>query len=269
MKVFYNEGQVFPIKKVPLDKIPLLVKLWRENSKLEFLDFPLLSNEDLCLAHSSKYVEGLFKGSVRNGFGNQNPKIAECERYQVSNFVAAAFSALEEGIAVSPTAGFHHATYDFSGMYCVFNALMIAAIKMKKEGKVKKVGILDLDFHYGDGTDHIVDTLSIDYVSHWGFAKNWVPSSFLFFQNLSKGLEKMKDCDIILYQAGMDMYKNDPNGGLLSEEDLRKRDRMVFEFAHKNKIPLVWTLAGGYTELNFLVSLHNITMEECLKVYAK
>lgn len=87
--------------------------------------------------------------------------------------------------------------------------------------------------------------------------------------NLKKGLESMKNCEIILYQAGMDMFKDDPKGGLLTVDELRMRDRIVFEWAKSNNIPLVWCLAGGYTELNFLVSLHNMTMEECLKVFKK
>lgn len=133
----------------------------------------------------------------------------------------------------------------------------------------KKIGILDLDFHYGDGTDNIISKLQINYINHWGFAKNWVPNSFLFFNELNKGLESMKDCDIVFYQAGMDMFKDDPRGGLLTEEELRKRDRIVFEWAKKNQKPLVWCLAGGYTEMEKLVGLHHITMEECLAVYSR
>lgn len=54
---------------------------------------------------------------------------------------------------------------------------------------------------------------------------------------------------------------------LLSEDELRKRGRIAFEWARKNNKPIVWNLAGGYTEMNKVVSLHNITMQECLQVY--
>lgn len=267
MKVFYNPLQYKKIPKVPTDKIPSLVDIWKKNPIIEILDYDLLTKEDLYLAHSEKYVNGIMNGSIRNGFGSQDPAIGIMELYQVSSFVAAARECLKTGIACSPTAGFHHATYDFSGMFCVFNGLMVAAEKLKKEGLVNKVGILDLDFHYGDGTDDIISKIGADYITHWGFYKNWVPSSALFFVNLKKGLETMKHCDVIFYQSGMDMFKDDPRGGLLTAEELRKRDHIVFAFAKLHNIPICWTLAGGYTELNFLVGLHHMTMEEALKIY--
>lgn len=267
MKVFYNPKQYKKVYRVPLEKIPRLVELWTQNQQIQIVDYIPLVQADLYSVHSKKYVDGIFDGTIQNGFGNQNPAIAQMELYQVSSFVAAAKQALVDKIACSPTAGFHHATYDFSGMYCVFNGLMMAAETLKKQNLVNKVGILDLDFHYGDGTEDIIKKLDLDYIVHWGFYQNWVPSSFLFFQKLIQGLERMKDCDIILYQAGMDMYKDDPNGGLLTVEELRKRDALVFQWAKAHNKPIVWTLAGGYTDIDFLVSLHHITMEEALKVF--
>jgi acetoin utilization deacetylase AcuC-like enzyme len=55
--------------------------------------------------------------------------------------------------------------------------------------------------------------------------------------------------DILLYQAGADPLRDDPYSPLdLSHADLQERDRMVFEFAKKNSLPLTWVLAGGYTK---------------------
>lgn len=248
-----------------MKKVSILVEKWKDLPQVEFSDFSLLPREELYKVHDKSHVDGLFKGEVRNGFGNNNPDYAERDLWQVSNFFAAAKESLINRVSCSPTAGFHHATYNYSGMYCIFNGLMLTAVKLHDEMNVKKIGILDLDFHYGDGTDDIIHKLNINYINHWGFAKNWVPSVHLFFLRLQQGLNSMKDCDIILYQAGADMYKHDPNGGILLEEEMRKRDQMVFEWCQKNNKPIVWCLAGGYTPMEKLVSLHDTTMQECLK----
>ena len=73
--------------------------------------------------------------------------------------------------------------------------------------------------------------------------------------------------DLILYQAGVDCHVDDPLGGVLTTEEMRLRDRMMFEGAKKRGIPLVFNLAGGYqTPVSKVVSLHVNTMEECLTI---
>jgi acetoin utilization deacetylase AcuC-like enzyme len=213
-------------------------------------------------------VNGLFLGKVTNGFGDQDPAKALSDLYQVSNYYWGCKRALTEKIVCSPVAGFHHSTYNYAGKFCIFNGLLYAAVRLKEEGLINKVGIIDLDFHYGDGTDDIIHRLGIQYIRHWGFAKNWVPSGVLFLNNLKRALDSFNGCDIIMYQAGMDMFKDDPLGGLLTEDELVKRDLLVFEWAKANGKPICWNLAGGYTSpLTRLVALHNETMNCALKIY--
>ena len=82
----------------------------------------------------------------------------------------------------------------------------------------------------------------------------------------------MRDCDVILYQAGADPHVNDPFGGFLTTEQLRERDRLVFEAAHSLGIPIAWNLAGGYQEdkgggIQAVLDIHNNTMIECVSRY--
>ena len=71
----------------------------------------------------------------------------------------------------------------------------------------------------------------------------------------------MKDCDVILYQAGADPHVNDPLGGWLTTQQLHERDRLVFEAAAELGIPAAWNLAGGYqTPLNKVLTIHDNTM---------
>jgi acetoin utilization deacetylase AcuC-like enzyme len=74
--------------------------------------------------------------------------------------LSAARCAIECGIACAPVSGFHHAGYDTAAMFCTFNGLMVAAISALQGPGIKRVLILDLDFHYGNGTD--------DLSSAWG-----------------------------------------------------------------------------------------------------
>jgi acetoin utilization deacetylase AcuC-like enzyme len=68
---------------------------------------------------------------------------------------------------------------------------------------------------------------------------------------LEEGLARLRAWgrpNLLLYQAGADPYREDPYSPLdLGEEDLRARDRRVFEFARGEGVPLAWVLAGGYT----------------------
>ena len=71
-------------------------------------------------------------------------------------------------------------------------------------------------------------------------------------------------------------HVRDPLGGYLDGDDLRRRDRAVFESMRSRGIPVAWNLAGGYQEsttdgvrsIRAVLDIHDATMEECLKVYA-
>ena len=59
--------------------------------------------------------------------------------------------------------------------------------------------------------------------------------------------------------------REDPLGGCLSTEQMRQRDRQVFE-SFKGK-PLVWNLAGGYQKdasggIEPVLALHRNTVQE-------
>jgi acetoin utilization deacetylase AcuC-like enzyme len=77
---------------------------------------------------------------------------------------------------------------------------------------------------------------------------------------------------LVLYQAGADTHVDDPLGGLLTTEQMRERDRIMFSVAHELGIPLAWNLAGGYQvepdgSIPKVVQLHLNTFEEALKVW--
>lgn len=246
-------------------------ELFRNNSSVEiFSNWSPISREDFYLSHDQNYVNKVLDLVGYNGFDNKNPNVAKSLPYSSGSFYHAALHALKYGVAMSPTSGFHHAKYASGGSFCTFNGLTIAAQLLKKKRKVKKVGIIDFDNHYGNGTVDIIEHLKLKYISHlsYGFYADKYKSSEIWLYNLKKDLHRFKDCDILFYQAGADAHINDPLGGDLTTEQMKQRDAIVFEFAKSNKIPIVWNLAGGYQEdFNKVLELHENTLKECIAIY--
>lgn len=163
----------------------------------------------------------------------------------------------------APVSGFHHAGYDFGGGFCTFNGLALAAI-VADEFELNP-GIVDCDQHYGNGTDDILTTLDRTDIPHFTYGHGYgrKEKSEQFLKDLPGILyTQFETCGVLLYQAGMDPFIDDPLGGCLTEEQLQTRDRIVFEFAKDNNIPVVWCLAGGYTKpFSTVLRLHENTFK--------
>lgn len=101
---------------------------------------------------------------IPNGFGSHSPELATSLPWTSGALLSASRKALDNGfVAVAPVAGFHHARFDCGGGFCTFNGILVAAAVLLKEGKVARVGILDLDMHFGDGSEDIIKQLRLDY----------------------------------------------------------------------------------------------------------
>lgn len=165
---------------------------------------------DMARAHDPAYVDGILSGRIRNGFGNTSATVAASLSLTSGAMLAAAREALRNGmVAVAPCSGFHHAGYAESAGYCTFNGLMVTALALRAAREAGRVGILDFDMHYGDGTDRIIEQLRIDWIVHHseGKAGSGLPEDAEPFLARIDGIVKtMRDCDVILYQAGADPH---------------------------------------------------------------
>ena len=124
-----------------------------------------LTADEMALAHNRSHVDAILECRAPNGFGNRLPSVADSLPWTTGSFVAAArAAALNRGAACSPTSGFHHAEFCSSMGFCTFNGLAIAAIILREEGLVKRIGIADFDAHYGNGTADIIERLGLDHV---------------------------------------------------------------------------------------------------------
>jgi acetoin utilization deacetylase AcuC-like enzyme len=103
--------------------------------------------------------------------------------------------------------------------------------------------------HDGDGTDAILDRLGArGWVTHFNTGARWgLPAEAKdFLAALPDVARSMRDCDVVLFQAGADPHVEDPLGGWLTTPELRARDRLVFESFASLGVPVAWNLAGGY-----------------------
>lgn len=209
-----------------------------------------VSVEQFGLAHAPQFVADVLYGRRENGFGNHLPAVSATLPYTSGAMLSAAREALNNRLgAVAPCSGFHHAGYDFAGGFCTFNGLMVTATVLLDEGLVSKVGVLDCDQHWGNGTDDIIDRLHLKgQVVHYGPTREFgtTARAETFLAKIPQLLDLFMDCDLVLYQAGADPHINDPLGGWLTTEQLYRRDRSVLMGLRQRGIPIAWNLAGGY-----------------------
>lgn len=237
--------------------------------------------------HDPAHVDAVLDLKTNNGFDNRSEAVAKSLPFTTGSMLAAALDALATGkIACSPTSGFHHATYDQCMGFCTFNGLMVTADYLLRDRQVRKVGILDLDHHYGNGTDDIIDRLGLhEQVTHYTIGAEEIQFRSTndkgktgaedFLDRLPNIMELyFADCDILLYQAGADLWEEDPYAwfGGLSIDQLKKRDDIVFEFTKHNKLPVAWNFAGGYKRdenggIQPVLDIHTNTLDTANKHY--
>lgn len=142
----------------------------------------------------------------------------------------------------------------------------------------ERVAIIDVDYHYGDGTDDILAKTGLAAnVMHVSFGKDFKrPDQATAYLDRMRGLKTdlaRFAPSLILYSAGVDTHIEDPLGGLLSTEEIFERDETMFTVAKGLSIPIVFNLAGGYQKdadggISKVVKLHLGTFSAALRVYS-
>lgn len=134
-----------------------------------------------------------------------------------------------------------------------------------------RVSILDYDYHYGDGTDDILDALQCEGILHITAGKDWTRAeqASAFLAEIPRHLDAMADCGVVLYQAGADPHVDDPLGGSLTTTQMAQRDWRVFSGLRERRTPVTWVLAGGYqTPLSKVIDLHVNSMRAVLAAHS-
>jgi acetoin utilization deacetylase AcuC-like enzyme len=226
--------------------------------------------EWLYLAHDPAHVDRIVAGRLpadelrRLGLPWSLELVARA-RAGVYGTVMAASAALRHGVAGNLAGGAHHALRDRAQAYCLFNDLAIAIELLRREGRIRRPFVLDLDVHQGDGTaamfvsDPMVFTFSIhaegNFPAHkqrgsfdLGLRDGCEDEEYLaaLERHLLPALESHRP-DLVLYQAGVDALAEDRIGRLaLTREGLARRDARVFAACEQAGAAIAITLGGGY-----------------------
>jgi len=199
----------------------------------------------------------------------------------------AARAALEDGIATNLAGGTHHAARAEGSGYCVFNDLAVTACAMRAEGRARRVLVVDVDVHQGDGTaaifagDPDVFTLSLHGARNFPFRKQQssldveLPDGTtdeMYLMALAPALARSFDAsrpELVLVQAGVDALAEDRLGRLsLSHEGLYARDEQILASCHARGVPVVLTLGGGYADpIDASVEAHAGTYEVARRIF--
>ena len=199
--------------------------------------------------------------------------------------VLASKLAINHGLACNTAGGSHHATFNEGGGFCVFNDVAVAARYLQKKGYARRILIVDLDVHQGNGTadifkdDGSVFTFSMHCKSNYPAKKTKSDLDVELDDNLedAKYLEILKkyitylnqeSFDFVFYIAGVDIHHDDRLGKLkITDQGIKKRDEIVIGNFYQKRIPLCGVLGGGYNK-NFdkLIELHSMLHKSCAEI---
>jgi acetoin utilization deacetylase AcuC-like enzyme len=271
--VFYTPKQVAVTTSMSpsAGKPASVVASWQERGlPIRIVEPKPVTVDDFALALDRNFVEDVLACRRDNGFNDRSAQVAASLPWTTGSMLSAARHVLAHGgAAAAPCSGFHHAQYDRPYGFCTFNGLIVTAMKLKAEGRIARIGILDCDQHFGDGTEALIERHNAsDLIVHVTADQDYPREAKPFLAALPGLVQKFAGCDLVLYQAGADPHIDDPLGGFLYDDELARRDAIVFAEARKLALPMAWNLAGGYqTPLRLVLNIHDRTMIECVRAY--
>ncbi|MEJ6473540.1 histone deacetylase [Pseudoalteromonas piscicida] len=272
--------------RFPISKYHTLYQRLNTSKFAQHIEQPeqKITRDALLLCHDSNYVDAFLAGTLsdkaikRMGFP-WSEQLVERTLISLGGSLAAAEFALQHGVGANLSGGYHHAHREFGSGFCIFNDWAVVAATLVAQQRAEKVLIFDCDVHQGDGTATLVSdrddiiTCSIHCESNFPRVK---PHSDLDFA-LPVGTEdkqyletvqeaitlatRIHQPDIILYNAGADIYRGDELGHFnISLEGVYKRDSIIIEHALTHHIPLAIALGGGYQrDIDHLIDVHQQT----------
>ncbi len=241
------------------------------------------------LAHEPGYVARVLSHALSAEEARRiglpaNAAVARRARLAAAGTLLAARLARERGAAFNLAGGSHHAARGNGAGYCVFNDVAVAAAALLAEGAVRRVAVLDLDVHQGDGTARIFEgeprVLTVSVHAEKNFPARKARSShdlplpdrtedaaYLSAVEAALDLVAAFPADLLFYNAGVDVAAGDRLGRLaVSPEGLRAREARVLAFAKARGLPLVSVLGGGYGAApEEVAARHAVLFEEAAK----
>ena len=269
-------------------------QLLRENtcSPDNFFEPGIISDKIVLKTHEEEYFKrfrnlNLSKKEVREIGFPLSKELVIREMTIAQGTIDCVNYSLKNGISMNIAGGTHHAFYDRGEAFCMLNDQAIAAKYLINKKLAKKIMIIDLDVHQGNGTASIfsenkdVFTISFHGKKNYPFRKEKSDIDVEFDDNTDDQfyLNKLKDLipnaienfkpDFIFYLSGVDVLNNDKLGRLgLSIDGCKERDKFILELCNKNSIPVQVSMGGGYSELlKNIIEAHSNTFRLAQEIY--
>ena len=273
--------------RFPMDKFRLLVE---HLQRLELLDpqrlhQPLpVPRRWLELVHPRAYHEAFARERLSRAEARRiglpaTPAVVRRSWLAVGGTLLTARLALRHGLACHLAGGTHHAFADTGSGFCIFNDVAVAARALLAEGLVRRLLVVDLDVHQGDGTaslfadDPRVFTFSAHAERNFPLRKGQSDCDLPLPDGMEDGpylaavagllpdlLSQVRP-DLVFYNAGVDPHRLDRLGRLcLSDVGLLQRERMVLETCLRQRVPVATVIGGGYDTLGPLVERHALVV---------
>jgi acetoin utilization deacetylase AcuC-like enzyme len=275
MRAFAHDLFSYPLPeghRFPLDKYRLVRESAERLDGVRVLDPGAATRKQLRRSHSDDWLvrvrDGRLERREQLALGLPwSPELVERSRRSTGATVMAARAALEEGVAANLGGGTHHAFADAGRGFCVFNDVVTALRDLRAEGRVRRVLVVDVDVHQGDGTHSLLAgdaeafTLSVNGWRNYPFRR--VPGDLevdlpdgtgdeRYLEELGAALpEALRRArpELCFVLAGADPYEGDRLGRLaLTKRGLRDRDVLVRDALAAAGVPVCLTLAGGYAK---------------------
>lgn len=273
--------------RFPMGKYSQLVEQLQELGLLEGPARPDPISPDLLhLAHEAGYVEQVLTCTVPHKIEREigfpvSERVSRRAQLAAGGTLLAARLALRHGIACNAAGGSHHARRAHGAGFCTFNDVAVASLVLLQEQLAENILVVDLDVHQGDGTAEILAGVPAVFTFSMHAAKNYpvrkVASGLdiglpdgtdddAYLNVLGDALARLsraRNWDIVFYNAGVDPHREDRLGRLsLSDDGLRRRERLVIEHFRNKDVPLCGVIGGGYsTDIRALARRHAILFE--------
>ena len=298
LKIAFNKNYIYPLEenhRFPMIKYELIPEqLIRENtcSEYNFFNPEKVHDEIVLLTHQRAYFErfkslNLSKKEIREIGFPLSKKLVDRELQIAEGTIKGIRYSIENGISMNIAGGTHHAFYDRGEAFCMLNDQAIAANYIIQEGLFKKILIIDLDVHQGNGTASLfssnpnVYTLSFHGKKNYPFRKEKSDLDIEFDDDtndneylkvLKETIPKVVDQfepEFIFYLSGVDVLENDKLGRLsLTIDGCKERDRFILKTCKDNSIPVQVSMGGGYSMiLKNIIEAHSNTFRLAQEIF--
>ena len=284
------EGHRFPMLKYEL----LPQQLLHEGTaiKSDFFEPEICDINPVLAIHTKKYVDDLLnltldaRAARKIGFP-LSKELVERELRIAQGTIIGAQKSFETKVSFNIAGGTHHAYSSHGEAFCMLNDQAIASQFLLDNNLAKKILIIDLDVHQGNGTAEIfhnnsnVFTFSTHGKTNYPFKKETsdldIPfedntSDDVFLKTISEVIPKLIETqkpDFIFYLAGVDILASDKLGKLgCTLEGCKKRDEIVFELCANYQIPVQVSMGGGYSpEIKTIIEAHANTYRVAKNIF--